>query len=43
MCIRDRAKADKDGKKFYEVDYDDSDWETVSIPHGIGAVSYTHL
>ena len=30
------AKADKNGKKFYEVDYDDSDWETVSIPHGIG-------
>ncbi len=30
------ANADKDGKKFYEVDYDDSDWETVSIPHGIG-------
>ena len=30
------AKADKDGKKFYEVGYDDSDWETVSIPHGIG-------
>lgn len=31
------AAAEKeDGKKFYEVDYDDSDWETVSIPHGIG-------
>ena len=30
------AKADKNGKKFYEKDYDDSDWETVSIPHGIG-------
>lgn len=26
----------KDGKKFYEKDYDDSAWETVSIPHGIG-------
>lgn len=25
--------ADKDGKKFYETDYDDSDWEGVSIPH----------
>lgn len=24
-----------DGKQFYEVDYNDSDWETVSIPHGI--------
>ncbi len=23
------------GKQFYEVDYNDSDWETVSIPHGI--------
>lgn len=30
------ATADKNGKKFYEADYDDSDWETVSIPHGIG-------
>ncbi len=30
------AMADKDGKKFYEVGYDDSEWETVSIPHGIG-------
>lgn len=30
------AVADKDEKKFYDVDYDDSDWETVSIPHGIG-------
>lgn len=30
------SKADKNGKKFYEKDYDDSDWDTVSIPHGIG-------
>ena len=30
------AAADKDGKSFYEKDYDDSEWETVSIPHGIG-------
>lgn len=30
------AKADQNGKKFYEKDYDDSNWETVSIPHGIG-------
>ncbi len=29
------ALADKDGKKFYEKDYDDSEWETVSIPHAI--------
>ena len=29
------ARADKNGKKFYEVDYDDSTWETISIPHGI--------
>ncbi len=28
--------AEKDGKAFYDKDYDDSDWETVSIPHGIG-------
>lgn len=27
--------ADKDGKKFYEVGYDDSDWKTVSIPHAV--------
>lgn len=30
------AAADKNGKKFYEKDYDDSDWETVSIPHAPG-------
>ncbi len=37
------AEADKDGKKFYEKDYDDSDWETVSIPHapGGGTNSFT--
>ncbi len=28
---------DADGKEFYEVDYDDSDWETVSAPHPINA------
>lgn len=27
----------KDGKQFYEADYDDSDWETVSVPHPINA------
>lgn len=27
----------KDGKQFYEVGYDDSDWETVSVPHAINA------
>ena len=27
--------AKKDGKQFYEVGYNDSEWETVSIPHGI--------
>lgn len=27
----------KDGKQFYDVDYDDSDWETVSVPHAINA------
>ncbi len=31
------ATADKDGKSFYEKDYDDSDWETVSIPHAVDA------
>lgn len=29
--------ADADGKKFYEVDYDDSSWEGVSIPHQVNA------
>ena len=28
---------EKDGKQFYEVDYDDSDWENVSVPHPINA------
>lgn len=23
----------KEGKEFYEIGYDDSDWETVSVPH----------
>lgn len=27
------SKADKNGKKFYEMYYDDSAWESVSIPH----------
>ena len=27
--------AAKNGKQFYDVDYDDSAWETVSIPHGV--------
>lgn len=27
----------KDGKQFYEVGYDDSDWETVSVPHPVNA------
>ena len=31
------AEADKNGKHFYEKDYDDSSWETVSIPHVISA------
>ena len=35
------AKADKNGKKFYETDYDDSAWETVSIPHGINGGTNT--
>lgn len=28
---------DANGKEFYAVDYDDSDWETVSVPHPINA------
>ncbi len=28
---------DANGKQFYEVDYDDSDWETVSVPHAVNA------
>jgi len=27
----------KNNKNFYDVDYDDSDWETVSIPHQVNA------
>ncbi|MBQ8300804.1 MAG: hypothetical protein IJX57_02425, partial [Clostridia bacterium] len=28
---------DASGKQFYEVGYDDSDWETVSVPHAVNA------
>ena len=32
------AKAmEKDGKPFYAVDYDDSDWQLVSVPHPVNA------
>ncbi len=27
----------KDGKNFYDIDYDDSDWEIVSVPHPVNA------
>ena len=27
----------KDGKEFYEPDYDDSDWQMVSVPHAVNA------
>lgn len=27
----------RDGKNFYDMDYDDSDWETVSVPHAVNA------
>lgn len=27
----------KDGLNFYDVDYDDSDWEEVSVPHAVNA------
>ncbi len=30
------SRADKCGKRFYEPEYDDRNWDTVSIPHGIG-------
>lgn len=33
------AEAEKNGVAFYEKDYDDSDWESVSIPHAPGAQS----
>ena len=32
------GSAVKDGKQFYEIGYDDSDWESVSVPHAINAV-----
>ncbi len=32
------AIKDSDGKQFYEVGYNDDDWETVSVPHPINAV-----
>ena len=32
-----QASVTKNGKEFYEVDYDDSAWETVSLPHAISA------
>ena len=28
---------EKDGKPFYDIDYDDSDWQTVSVPHAVNA------
>lgn len=31
------ASVAKDGKDFYDADYDDSDWDTVSVPHPINA------
>lgn len=27
----------KDGKNFYDIDYDDSEWDSVSLPHAISA------
>lgn len=39
LPLADASEAIKDsaGKQFYEADYDDSDWETVSVPHPINA------
>ncbi|MBR0198454.1 MAG: beta galactosidase jelly roll domain-containing protein [Kiritimatiellae bacterium] len=31
------AAMEKDGKPFYAPDYDDSDWQTVSVPHPVNA------
>ncbi|MBQ8539943.1 MAG: glycoside hydrolase family 2 protein [Clostridia bacterium] len=33
-----RESVVKDGLQFYEVGYDDSDWENVSVPHAINSV-----
>lgn len=32
-----QAAIAKDGKEFYEADYDDSAWESVSLPHAVSA------
>ena len=32
-----QAAVSKSGKQFYEVSYDDSAWESVSLPHAISA------
>ena len=32
-----QAAIAKDGKEFYEPDYDDSHWESISLPHAISA------
>ena len=32
------TNVDSKGKKFYEKDFDDSKWETVSIPHAPGGL-----
>lgn len=38
------ALVEVNGKQFYDVDYDDSGWETVSIPHQVNASdSFTTL
>ncbi|MBQ8003457.1 MAG: glycoside hydrolase family 2 protein [Clostridia bacterium] len=37
--LKDAIESEKkDGKYFYEVGYDDSDWEVVSVPHAINAI-----
>lgn len=38
------ANVAKSGKQFYDIDYDDADWETVSVPHQVNASdSFTSL
>lgn len=37
LKVASDAIKDGSGKNFYAVDYDDSDWETVSVPHAVNA------
>ena len=37
LKVASDAIKDGSGKNFYAIDYDDSDWETVSVPHAVNA------